>query len=288
MILNDHKVVIRDATKHDETQINNLVQFGAHVHQHLDWRQPVDWIGYSPFVVAEWNYKLTAALSCPPDTKDVAWIRLFAVNSLISRSDAWRALWVEARKSLTKIQVEWVAVISFHRWFQKELLKYNFVKTGEVVVLQWDRKSNPESMEQPGVRIRLMTREDLGGVYQVDQLAFTPPWRNSKSLLEIAFSKSSYATVAEVADQIVGYQMSTSNASKGHLARLAVHPEYQGRGIGLNLVKNVLFQYSLWGTLSFTVNTQSDNYVSLSLYKRTGFKSTDKVYPVYLMHLENS
>ena len=89
------------------------------------------------------------------------------------------------------------------------------------------------------------------------------------------------ATVVEVQNEIVGYQISTANARGGHLARLAIDPNYQGRGIGRVLLSDLLEQFSRWGSLNVTVNTQVDNVASLALYENAGFRRTGEIYPVY-------
>jgi ribosomal-protein-alanine N-acetyltransferase len=80
---------------------------------------------------------------------------------------------------------------------------------------------------------------------------------------------------------MIGYQISTASPMGGHLARLAVRPQYQKNGIGYALVKDALDQFKRRGTLRVTVNTQKDNAVSLSLYLKAGFQSVGEEYPVY-------
>lgn len=275
--------IIRSITKDDIRSINQLVQFGAHVHRHLDWRQPSEWIGQKPFLVAEWNYQLLAALACPPDTGNVAWIRLFAVNSMVNVEDSWKALWDVVKENLATMNTK-VAVLGFHEWFKDILDAGGFESKESVILLQWDHGSLPPKPKQSEVTIRRMTLDDLPIVQRIDQAAFEPLWQQSLALLEVAFIRSSLATVAETAEGIVGYQISTANASSGHLARLAVLPEWQGRGIGYSLIHHTLSMFSLWGALRVTVNTQTDNYSSLAVYRKVGFRKTDDIYPVYLFN----
>ena len=62
----------RPATQDDRRQLDNLIHFEPHVHRHLDWRRPLDWIGHSPFWVAEkdgrirscWNRMAEDFCSC--------------------------------------------------------------------------------------------------------------------------------------------------------------------------------------------------------------------------------
>jgi ribosomal-protein-alanine N-acetyltransferase len=93
------------------------------------------------------------------------------------------------------------------------------------------------------------------------------------------------ATVAEADGQILGYQLSTRNPLGAHLARLAVRPEMQGRGLGRALIADLIQQAERHGMYHLTVNTQSDNLSSLALYKKIGFSETGERYPVYQLQV---
>ena len=67
-----------------------------------------------------------------------------------------------------------------------------------------------------------MNIEDMSTVYNIDKSSFSDIWRLSNTSLSIAYLKSAYATAAIYKDDIVGYQISTSNKNAAHLARLAV------------------------------------------------------------------
>jgi ribosomal protein S18 acetylase RimI-like enzyme len=96
-------------------------------------------------------------------------------------------------------------------------------------------------------------------------------------MLELAMASADYLTVAELDGQIVGYQLTTASAGGGHLGRLAVLPNCQGRGLGTALEGQ--------GAQQVTVNTQDTNMASLSLYQRLGFKLTGEAFPVYQLRL---
>jgi ribosomal protein S18 acetylase RimI-like enzyme len=91
--------------------------------------------------------------------------------------------------------------------------------------------------------------------------------------------------VAEADGQIIGYQLSTRNPLGAHLARLAVRPESQGRGVGRALVADLIQQAERRSMYHLTVNTQNDNLSSLALYKKIGFRETGDCYPVYQLQV---
>jgi ribosomal protein S18 acetylase RimI-like enzyme len=283
MFSNVLQLTVRPVKEDDLQRLASLIHYEAHVHRHLDWRAPLDWVGYHPYLVAEHNGGIVAALACPPDPPGVAWIRLFAASTDISLRLAWDELWDAACDRLLNIGgATSIAAIPLHNWFRTLLEKSGFVRTYNVVVLSWKPPlSRPLVEISPDWTIRTMMASDLEAVEVVDVDAFSLIWQNSLSSLEVAFRQAAVATVAERGGKIVGYQISTATPMGGHLARLAVRPEFQGLGIGNGLLTDLLMQFEQRGAHSVTVNTQQDNLVSLSLYEKAGFKRIGEEYPVY-------
>ena len=277
---------IRPATPSDQQKIADLIFFESHVHRHLDWRTPLDWLGYSPYWVLEEERQITGALACPTDPDTIAWIRLFAYSSHISRQAAWSPLWEAARRQLAEQGGATAAAIATQHWFEQTLLENHFTVTGHIVLLQWDAEPEEAALPPSSATIRSMTPRDLPQVTAVDAAAFEPLWRNSLAALTKAYQQSSYASVAENESGIIGYQISTGGSFGAHLARLAVLPETQGHGIGAALVNDLITHMRKGGGSKVTVNTQDYNTASLALYSRLGFRRTGEEYPVYTFSIE--
>ena len=94
------RAITRSADPKDLSRLANLVHFEVFVHRHLDYRPPLDWIGYTPFLVLEQASRIEAALACPPDPPAIAWIRLFAAATQIPVTTAWDVLWSESYNQL--------------------------------------------------------------------------------------------------------------------------------------------------------------------------------------------
>ena len=287
MITNLRQVTVRTAVEGDLQQLANLIHFEAHIHRHLDWRPPLDWVGHRPYLVVERDHDLLAALACPPDPPNVAWIRLFAVSTELSVQRAWKELWPVAQSQLRKFVGHLdVAAIPLQNWFRKLLMGSGFIQTYNVVVLTWEGGDIPSVVNSRTVIIRPMNIDDLDFVEEVDIAAFGEVWQNSRSSLEVAFQQAAIATVAEISGELVGYQISTATAMGGHLARLAVKPQFQGLGVGYSLVRDMLSQFERRGIMSVTVNTQDDNMISLKLYRKAGFRRNGEEFPVYQYPIE--
>jgi ribosomal-protein-alanine N-acetyltransferase len=275
---------IRPAVSADLQKIADLIFFESRIHRHLDWRTPLEWLGHSPYWVLEENGRVVAALACPPDPDSIAWIRLFA--SHLSDSIAWPPLWDAARHELAGRGGVTVAAIATQRWFESILLESGYSLSQQIVLLEWTDLSAVQAPVPTGVAIRPMTLDDLPRVVEVDAAAFEPLWRNSLMALNKAYSQAVYASVAEDASGVIGYQLSTGSPLGTHLARLAVRPEAQRRGLGLALVSDLILRIQNNRAGRITVNTQKDNAVSLALYQRLGFRRTGEEYPVYTYRVE--
>lgn len=276
----------RQATTGDLQKLANLIHFEAHIHRHLDYRPPLDWVGDYPFLVLEQNGTISAALACPPDPPHVAWIRLFATSTRVQIWRAWETLWAEAMAYLQEQACPCsVAAIPMHKWFEELLVKSSFEYIHSITMLSWDYQLLPELPARNSISIRPMMLDDLMAVQKVDEASFSPIWQNSLLYLELAFRQAAIASVAEMNGQMVGYQISTATPAGGHLARLAVDPRMQGQGIGRQLLHDLLTQFIRRGANCVTVNTQKDNTASLALYKRMGFDTSGEEYPVYQMDL---
>jgi ribosomal protein S18 acetylase RimI-like enzyme len=279
--------MVRTVDLNDHQQISNLIFFETHLHRHLDWRSPIEWLGDPYYWALEEGRQITAALACPTEVEGVAWVRLFVYTGRWSPEDAWDLLWGTARETIRQTGGVTAAAIAMQPWFQKVLADSHFENRQNIVMLEWHSQSwTPGKTE--GVRIRRMTETDLPAVTEVDHAAFVPLWHNSLDTMQRAFSQALTATVAESKEGIVGYQLTTGHGQRAHLARLAVHPSLQGRGIGRTLLSDLFAYLTHVGTTRLTVNTQSDNKVSLKLYKNMGFNRTGEEYPVYTFEVPAS
>jgi [ribosomal protein S18]-alanine N-acetyltransferase len=276
--------MVRPADLNDHQQLSNLIFFETHLHRHLDWRSPLEWLGAPYYWALEEGRQITAALACPTEVEGIAWVRLFVYTGHWSSEGAWDLLWGTARENIMRAGGATVAAIAMQPWFQQVLAGSNFENRQNIVMLEW-RYQPWASSKAEGVRIRSMTEADIPAVTWVDNAAFEPLWHNSLDTLQRAFSQALTATVAESKEGLIGYQMTTGHGQRAHLARLAVHPSMQGRGIGRALVSDLFAYLMRIGTTHLSVNTQSDNKVSLNLYKNMGFTRTGEEYPVYTFEI---
>ncbi len=265
----------------DRNRLSSFLNFQTHIHRHLDWRSPLDWLGQQPFLLAEEKGNIRAVLACPPDPAEIYWVRVFASSNLILPRPVWMTLLAEIIESLKNEENCRLVSLALQSWFEDLLISSQFTTSQDIIVLEWNGRIPPAIAIPDSIQFRKMQEADLPVVKVVDQLAFDPLWHNSINSLTSAFKQSSSSTVAFIGNEIIGYQMSTSVSFSGHLARLAVLPAYQGKNIGYNLVYNLLRDFNRSGLVRITVNTQSNNAASIALYEKMGFHKTGEKFPVY-------
>ncbi|MFN2177358.1 MAG: GNAT family N-acetyltransferase [Anaerolineales bacterium] len=177
--------------------------------------------------------------------------------------------------------VKWLAAMPLHSWMQSLLIHSGFINKYNVLMLSWENRGiSAEKLKSP-VNIRPMRHDDITAIRKIDKLAFEPVWQNSIDILTLAYQQSSVSTVIKINQEIVGYQISTSTAIGAHLARLAIHPDFQGAGLGYTLLRDLLNRFADNRVNRVTVNTQKDNIHAMSLYSKAGFSPTGEEYPFY-------
>ncbi len=135
-----------------------------------------------------------------------------------------------------------------------------------------------ETAAREKVRLKKPSETDLTEVANLDKLCFDDFWTMDVNALleaESATSRSRFriatSKLAGNHEQIVGYAITGLGNKKGYLQRLAVHPEFQSRGIGQLLVADGLEWLRFWRSNQIFVNTQIKNDKALNFYLKIGF-----------------
>jgi ribosomal protein S18 acetylase RimI-like enzyme len=118
--------------------------------------------------------------------------------------------------------------------------------------------------------------EDLGRdtLLDIDRAAFSEFWRFDSHGLDEAIDATATSDILIIRDQdggpagfaVVGY-----GSAIAYLQRVAVHPDWQGRGMGRSLVRSAARRARAGGARVMLLNTQFDNEPAIDLYKSEGF-----------------
>lgn len=179
----------------------------------------------------------------------------------------------------------WLRVLNGSAWLVRQLIpRYDQVDT----IVFYQRSCSPD-IHQPellgGLRARCALNADLLQIKQVDEASFTPFWQASASGLGRWLQNAHYALTLSTENQIVAFILARLQGDSGNIWRLAVLPEWQGRGLGTWLMSRIITDMLADGAETITLNTQASNQRARSLYERLGFTLTGQEVSVWAKDL---
>lgn len=279
---------LRQTSREDRAAVEGLIAHAPWSHVHLDWLDPTNLIDQEPFILASSGDTSVGTLGCPPDLPEAAWVRTFAAADGYDVEEVWKILWARGGSRLLELKVEHVAALALEKWFGQLVEKSGFKRTNSVIFyeLGLDLGSLAQNAkDEPTYRLRSIRTGDVETILELDRLAFEPIWQLSRESLAVAIIQSSSASLIEDEGEIIGYQITTSSPFGAHLARLAVLPSHQRKGLGTALVNDAVQSVQEIGLGLLSVNTQENNHSSRKLYEKMGFQKTGKEFPVFEMQL---
>jgi ribosomal-protein-alanine N-acetyltransferase len=277
-------ISVRLFERRDLTPLRNLTFYNFHIHSHLDWQTVYEYLQSDPgnVWVAARRGRVVAVIGISQPVGGACWIRLMAVDDDEDPAEILDSLWKTATDDL-RAKARTVALLVMQDWTYDWARTVGFRYMEKIVTLHRSLKE-PPPVEPPldrRVPVYPLEYEDLRAVHAVDDAAFAAPWRLTRSELRLGMRVSTYSTLVLLNNTIVGYQISTTHGMNGHLARLGVAPTCQGRGIGGELVYNMVSHFLNRRVSSLSVNTQETNLRSQRLYQRFGFVRNGYDLPVW-------
>lgn len=285
----DTSLEIRPYQRRDLTALRRLALYNYHMHTHLDWQSVEDYLRDDPphLWVAYYDDQLRGALGLSEAVDGYMWLRIAGMADHSEPLQVLQTLWAHVRGELIADGARGVSVLMMRDWIEDWLTAANFNYTENIVTLQYDQSAAPDMPIRSMATLAPIETYHLAEAAQIDYMAFDSPWHMTTREVRMAVRAGSYNTVAVLDGRVVGYQVATLYGNSGHLARLAVHPNVQGRGIGGALVVDMLRWFNRRNIHHITVNTQHTNVRSLRLYERYHFRRTGFDVPVYTYHFDD-
>lgn len=124
------------------------------------------------------------------------------------------------------------------------------------------------------IHLRPAEPADISALLAIEQAATSHPW--TRNLFESSFGERYFNTVAVHTDeaghaQIAGFYIGEYIAGEASLFDIAVHPRFQGQGVGQRLVDDFLTQGEARGASYFFLEVRESNQSAIRLYERSGF-----------------
>ncbi|MGI9584655.1 MAG: GNAT family N-acetyltransferase [Acidimicrobiia bacterium] len=136
------------------------------------------------------------------------------------------------------------------------------------------RRSLDDAIPAPQHLVVRDDDHDLDPMLAIDDAAFPEFWRFDRAaLLEAtqATSKSGVFLIRDGEGGITGYAVAGYGHAISYLQRVAVHPKWQGEGMGRSLVRAAARSAKRQGSKAILLNTQFDNTPAIRLYEAEGY-----------------
>ncbi|MCS6835236.1 MAG: GNAT family N-acetyltransferase [Anaerolineae bacterium] len=279
---------IRPYARLDYEAALDLLYESRRTHQHLDWYRVGRWLEiYPQHVFTAWQgERLLGLMSFSEPLHGSTWLRLLALADRATE-DVLGLLWQAWRTRLRVAGVRQVGVMVVYGWLAPYLPALGFHYSEDIVTFFRPFGSDLPFRVNGRVQIESAYLQHLGEMTVLDHTAFQPPWQMSADEIRQAQRQAASCTLALLDGRIVGYQITTRHQDHAHLARLAVDPSMQGRGIGAALLYHLLSGLERRHVRSVSVNTQMSNVNSQKLYVRCGFSRNGYDLPVWLQTLDD-
>lgn len=119
--------------------------------------------------------------------------------------------------------------------------------------------------------IRNMTEADLEQVIAIDQVSFSLPWPARSFHYELTDNFASRNWVAEVDGRVAAMMVGWLIVDELHVATIATHPDYRGRGIGKKILIHALRAARDEGVVRAFLEVREGNAVAIEMYQNLGF-----------------
>lgn len=121
------------------------------------------------------------------------------------------------------------------------------------------------------MEFRVLTTLDIVLLHELDKTAFKDSWSIDTFRSELCVSTRRYIGMFDE-DVLVGYIGMNLVIDECDIIRIAIHKDYQGRGLSKELFANAIEYMDSIGIEKILLEVSHVNEKAISLYERLGFK----------------
>lgn len=124
------------------------------------------------------------------------------------------------------------------------------------------------------VSFRPMTVEDLPEILELEKKSCPAPWSKQTFMDELTRNHLAHYHVVTLDERAIGYCGMWMIIDEAHVTNLAIHPDFQGRGLGKALLMHMMAEAVRLGAKKMTLEVRASNHIAQSLYKKLGFTAS--------------
>jgi len=132
-----------------------------------------------------------------------------------------------------------------------------------------------------------LSLEHLDDILLIEQLSFAEPWSREAYWHELAENELAHYYGCFLQQRLLGFGGFWQILNEGHIANVAVHPDYRSLGLGQLLVAHLIAACRALGGTAMTLEVRQSNVAAQGLYRKLGFASAG-LRPNYYDNGENA
>jgi ribosomal-protein-alanine N-acetyltransferase len=119
---------------------------------------------------------------------------------------------------------------------------------------------------------RTLSESDVDEIVEIEAAAFSNPWTRPMYIRELQNPDVSFLYVLRMDNRIAGFCSFWLILDELHINNLAIRHEYRERGLGTEILKEVLQAGASRGAERATLEVRRSNAPARRLYERLGFE----------------
>ncbi len=119
------------------------------------------------------------------------------------------------------------------------------------------------------MKFHLLSETDLSRMLIIEEAAHLTPW--TEEIFQRCFRAGYFTWGAELSENLIGFVMYSNQAGECHILNLCVHPAYQSRGYGGQLLTHALEDAKQKRASIAFLEVRRSNERAISLYHKMGF-----------------
>ena len=129
------------------------------------------------------------------------------------------------------------------------------------------------------IKIKPLTEKELDQVLALDNICFGGLWSLRSYKREIDSPNSSLFIMTidyQLEEKVIGLACYWAILEEAHITILAIHPDFQGKGLGKLLLNHLLQEINKQDLKTATLEVSANNQKALNLYQKFGFKEAGR------------
>ena len=130
-------------------------------------------------------------------------------------------------------------------------------------------------------KIRPTKKDDLEAIISIEKLSFNSPYTDDM-VKYIVYNKNAINLVAEKEGEIIGYIFAVLRTKReGHVISIAIRPDFRKKGVGLNLIKEIIKILKVNKANKLILEVNIANQGAINFYEKLGFNMTKTIEKYY-------